>query len=84
MAVASQCGRGAIGPARKITRAQLLQWVREKISQGATVCTVYESCGFGYPLHEKLGDVNRQAKVLEDRECVWREVGIGTEAFKWH
>jgi transposase len=54
VAVASQCGCGAIGPARKITREQLLQWVKEKISQGARVCTVYESCGFGYTLHEQL------------------------------
>jgi len=54
VAVARQCGRGAIGLAAKMTREQLIEWVKEKIDQGEVVCTVYESCGFGYTLHEQL------------------------------
>ncbi|MGH9580542.1 MAG: IS110 family transposase [Terriglobales bacterium] len=51
---AIQCGHGAIQPARKWTRAQLLAWVREQVGAGHTVHTVYECCGFGYTLHEEL------------------------------
>jgi transposase len=54
VAVARQCGRGAIGLAAKMTREQLIEWVKERIDQGEVVCTVYESCGFGYTLHEQL------------------------------
>jgi transposase len=52
--VAIQCERGSIGPARKLSRAQLVAWVEEKIVQGHVVHTVYECCGFGYSLHEQL------------------------------
>lgn len=51
---AIQCDQGVIGPARKSTRAQLVAWVREKVSAGHTVRTVSECCGFGYTLHEEL------------------------------
>src|SRR5437667_7222332 len=46
VAVARQCGRGAIGLAAKMAREQLIEWVKERIDQGEVVCTVYESCGF--------------------------------------
>ena len=54
VAVAMQCGRGVIGPAAKWSREQLIEWVREKSARGEAVHTVYESCGFGYTLHEQL------------------------------
>jgi transposase len=54
VAVAIQCGGGVIGPAAKWSGEQLIEWVREKRAQGEAVHTVYESCGFGYTLHEQL------------------------------
>ncbi|MFO1488007.1 MAG: IS110 family transposase [Verrucomicrobiota bacterium] len=51
---AIQCDQGLIAPARKYARAQLVAWVREQVSAGHTVRTVYECCGFGYTLHEEL------------------------------
>jgi transposase len=51
---AIQCDRGVIAPAQKFSRAQLIGWVRAKVSAGHTVHTVYECCGFGYTLHEEL------------------------------
>lgn len=54
VAVAVQSGRGPIGLARKLTRAQLLAWVKEKVAKDYRVATVYECCGFGYSLHEQL------------------------------
>jgi transposase len=54
IAVATQCERGTIGPARKFSREQLVGWVKEKIAAGQAVHTVYECCGFGYTLHEQL------------------------------
>jgi transposase len=54
IAVAMQCGRGAISLGRKMPRQQLLGWVKQKVSEGDTVYTVYECCGFGYTLHEQL------------------------------
>jgi transposase len=51
---AIQCGHGAIKPAQKLTRPQLLKWVREQVAAGHAVHTVYEACGFGYTLHEAL------------------------------
>jgi transposase len=52
--VATQCDQGVIPPARKLSRAQLVAWVKEKVTAGHTVRTVYECCGFGYTLHEQL------------------------------
>src|SRR6266496_3245721 len=63
VAVARQCGRGAIGLAVKWSREQLLQWVKEKRAQGEVVCTVYESCGFGYTLHEQLSAAGANSLV---------------------
>ena len=54
IAVAIQCERGTIGPARKFTREQLIAWVRQKRAHGGTVHAVSECCGFGYTLHEQL------------------------------
>lgn len=51
---AIQCGHGAIAPAQKFTRARLAAWVRAQVAAGHQVHTVYESCGFGYTLHEEL------------------------------
>ena len=63
VAVARQCGRGAIGLAAKMTREQLIEWVKERIDQGEVVCTVYESCGFGYTLHEQLSAAGAHSLV---------------------
>jgi transposase len=52
--VAIQYGQGAIAPARKLSRAQLISWVKQQIAVGYAVHTVYECCGFGYTLHEEL------------------------------
>jgi transposase len=52
--VAIQCGRGTIEPARKLLRAQFIARVKERTAAGQSVFTVYESCGFGYTLHEEL------------------------------
>jgi transposase len=51
---ALQCDQGVIAPARKYTRAQLVAWVKERVTAGHVVRTVYECCGFGYTLHEQL------------------------------
>lgn len=51
---AVQCGHGAIKPAQKLTRPQLLKWIREQVAAGHEVHTVQECCGFGYTLHEEL------------------------------
>jgi transposase len=51
---AIQCDHGAVQPAQKLTRPQLLKWVREQTAAGHAVHTVYEACGFGYTLHEEL------------------------------
>jgi hypothetical protein len=52
--VGMQCSRGTIGPARKFSREQLIAWVKHKRAQDDVVHAVYESCGFGYTLHEEL------------------------------
>ncbi len=54
IAVAIQCERSAIGPARKFSREQLIGWVKRQIASGYRVYTVSECCGFGYTLHEQL------------------------------
>jgi len=51
---AIQCDHGAIKLAQKLTRPQLLKWVREQTAAGHEVHTVSEACGFGYTLHEEL------------------------------
>jgi transposase len=52
--LATQCDRGAIKPAQKLSRPQLIAWVAEQVAAGHQVHTVYESCGFGYTLHREL------------------------------
>jgi len=54
IAVAIQCERGTIGPARKFSREQLIGWVKQKTALGHLVHAVWECCGFGYTLHEQL------------------------------
>src|SRR4030095_1352982 len=63
IAVATQCGGGAISLGRKMSRQQLLGWVKQKVSQGHTVCTVYECCGFGYSLHEQLVEAGARSLI---------------------
>lgn len=60
---AIQCDHGALKPAHKWTRPQLLQWVREQTAAGHEVHTVYECCGFGYTLHEELVAAGAQSIV---------------------
>jgi hypothetical protein len=52
--VGIECERSGIGPARKFSREQLIEWVNQKRAQGDEVPAGYESCGFGYTLHEEL------------------------------
>ena len=54
IAVAIQCERSAIGPARNFSREQLITWVKQKSASGYRVHAVSECCGFGYTLHEQL------------------------------
>lgn len=61
--VALQCGNGAIKPAQKFSRAQLIAWVKEKVAAGHRVHTVYEACGFGYTLHEDLLEAGAQSII---------------------
>ncbi len=60
---AIQCDHGAIKPAQKLTRAELVKWVREQVAAGHAVHTVYEACGFGYTLHEALTAAGAQSLV---------------------
>ena len=60
---AIQCDHGALKPAQKLTRPQLLKWVREQVAAGHAVHTVYEACGFGYTLHEELTAAGAQSLV---------------------
>ena len=61
--VATQCDRGSIPLARKLTRFQLVQWVQVQVRAGHTVHTVYECCGFGYTLHEQLSAAGAQSLI---------------------
>lgn len=60
---AIQCDHGVLPPARKYTRAQLVAWVKNQVTAGHTVHTVYECCGFGYTLHEDLTAAGAQSLV---------------------
>jgi len=60
---AVQCGNGAIQPAQKFSRAQLIAWVKNKITAGHRVHSVYECCGFGYTLHEELVAAGAQSLI---------------------
>jgi transposase len=63
VAVAIQCGRGAISLGRKMSRPALLEWIKQKVGQGHTVYTVYECCGFGYTLHEQLSQAGARSLI---------------------
>lgn len=62
--VATQCDHGAIKPAQKMTRPQLIAWIKERIAAGHTVHTVYESCGLGYTLHRELVAAGAHSLVI--------------------
>ena len=64
---ATQCGHGAIKPAQKLTRPQLLEWVRAQVAAGHAVHTVYEACGFGYTLHHALVAAGAHSLVSRPR-----------------
>lgn len=51
-------------PAQSFTLARLTPWVREKVQAGYTVWTVYESCGFGYTLHDQLVQAGAHSLVI--------------------
>src|SRR5438445_10456966 len=55
IAVAIQCERGAIGPARKFTREQLIAWVKQKSALGYRVHAVRECCVLRKTTDEPLG-----------------------------
>jgi transposase len=63
IAVALQCERGAISLGRKMSRQELLEWVKRKVNEGHTVYTVYECCGFGYTLHEQLSEAGARSLI---------------------
>ncbi len=63
IAVAIQCERGAIGPARKFSREQLILWVKQKVAMGYRVDAVSECCGFGYTLHEQLVEAGARSVI---------------------
>ena len=63
IAVALQCERGAIGPAWKFSREQLIAWVKQKSASGYAVHAVSECCGFGYTLHEELTQAGARSIV---------------------
>jgi len=52
--MAVQCDQGQIPPAQKFFRPRLRAWIQEQLAAGPRVHTVYECCGFGCTLHEKL------------------------------
>src|SRR5439155_21832841 len=54
IAVAIQCERVAIGPARKFIREQLIALVKQQRALGYRVPVVSECCAFGYTQHEQL------------------------------
>src|SRR6266704_4981577 len=63
IAVAIQCERGTIGPARKFSREQLIGWVKQKSTLCHLVHAVSECCGFGYTLHEQLNGAGARSFI---------------------
>jgi transposase len=59
-----QCDHETIKPAAHFTKEKLISWVKEKVMQGHSVWTVYESCGFGYTLHYELAAAGAQSLVI--------------------
>ncbi len=62
--VTVQCDHQHPKPAMSFSVRRLVQWVQEKVRAGHTVCTVYESCGFGYTLHYQLVEVGARSLVI--------------------
>ena len=62
--VGIQCDHQTPKPAAHFTKEKLLGWVKEKVAQGHTVWTVYESCGFGYTLHYELISAGARSLVI--------------------
>jgi transposase len=51
-------------PPRKFTRAELVERVRQWISEGFQVFCVQESCGFGFTLHRELSAAGAQSFLI--------------------
>jgi hypothetical protein len=51
-------------PAQSFTTTRLGAWVREKVQAGHAVHTVYESCGFGYTLHDQRVAAGACSRVI--------------------
>lgn len=62
--VTVQCDHQHPQPAQSFTVVRLIQWVREQVAAGHRVCTVYESCGFGYTLHHQLVAAGARSLVI--------------------
>ena len=62
--VGLRCDQLPIKPAQSFTKEKFLAWVKEKVAQGHTVWTVYESCGFGYTLHFELVALGARSLVI--------------------
>jgi transposase len=62
--VTVQCDHQHPKPALSFSRVRLVAWVREKVQAGHTVWTVYESCGFGYTLHDQLVAAGAHSLVI--------------------
>ena len=80
--VAIQCDQGTLKPAQKLSRPQLIGWVKEQVAAGHAVYTVYECCGFRpsergqsmvltYSVR-RLGGVGRKANASDGRPCSTR------------
>lgn len=51
-------------PAAGFTVPKLVEWVRQKVQAGHRVYSVYESCGFGYTLHDQLSATGAHNLVI--------------------
>jgi hypothetical protein len=62
---------GTVGPARKLSRQQLIAWVKQKRAQGEVVQAVYECCGFGRSdcSNRKLVTLPRDNTMREAAPC---------------
>ena len=54
IAVAIQCERGTIGPARKFSRAQLIDWVKKKVGKARWCIRCRSAADLATRLHEQL------------------------------
>jgi len=46
------------------SRAELVEWVRQRTTEGHVVYSVYEACGFGYCLHYELQQAGALSLVI--------------------